>query len=97
MDKKRRGTYTQWNTTQPLKDKTMLFAATWMKLETLILSEVRKRKTPYDITYIWSLKYGTNVLSTTWTWRTDLSLPGAGIGSGMDLEFAVSRCKLLHL
>ena len=27
------------------KNKTMLFAATWMELETLILSEVRKRKT----------------------------------------------------
>jgi len=27
------------------KKKIMPFAATWMKLETLILSEVRKRKT----------------------------------------------------
>ena len=27
------------------RDKPMPFAATWMKLETLILSEVRKRKT----------------------------------------------------
>ena len=27
------------------KDKIMPFAATWMEIETLILSEVRKRKT----------------------------------------------------
>ena len=34
------------------KDKIMPFAATWMDLETLILSEVRqKEKGKYDITY----------------------------------------------
>ena len=44
------------------KNKIMLFAATWMELETLILSEVkseRERQIPYDITYIWNLRYGT--------------------------------------
>ena len=34
------------------KNKIMPFAATWMELETLILSEVRKRKTN---TYNWNL------------------------------------------
>ena len=39
----------------------MPFTATWMELETLILSEVRKRKTnPYDLTYMWNLTYDTN-------------------------------------
>ena len=40
----------------------MPFAATWIELETLILSEVseRERQIPYDITYIWNQKYGTN-------------------------------------
>ena len=40
----------------------MPFAATWMELETLILSEMseRERQIPYDITYIWNLIYGTN-------------------------------------
>ena len=39
----------------------MPFAATWMQLEILILSEVeRKRQIPYDITYMWNLKYATN-------------------------------------
>ena len=44
----------------------MSFEATWMEAETLILSEVsqRERQTPYDTTYMWNLKYGTNDLST---------------------------------
>ena len=45
------------------KNDMMPFAATWMELETLILSEVsqkeRKRQTPNDITYIWNLIHGT--------------------------------------
>ena len=47
------------------KKEIMPFAATWMELETLILSEVkseRERQIPYDITYIWNLIYGTNKL-----------------------------------
>ena len=62
---RRCGIYTQWNTTQ-----IMPFAATWMELETLILSEVRQkekdkyhkreRQIPYNITYLWNLKYGTD-------------------------------------
>ena len=44
------------------KNKIIPFAATWMELETLILSEVsQKEKDKYrDITYIWNLIYGTN-------------------------------------
>ena len=41
----------------------MPFAATWMKLEALILSEVkseRERQIPYDINSMWDLIYGTN-------------------------------------
>ena len=39
----------------------MPFAATWMELETRILSEVsQKRQIPYDFTYIWNPIYGTN-------------------------------------
>ena len=39
------------------KNKIMPFAATWMELEILILSEMseRERKIPYGITYIWNL------------------------------------------
>ena len=42
------------------KNKIMPFAATWMELETFILSEVSQRKIPYDITCNWNLIYGTN-------------------------------------
>ena len=41
------------------KNKIMPFAATWMELETLILSEVRKRK-KNTISHIWNLICGTN-------------------------------------
>ena len=34
------------------------FAATWMELEIITPSEVRKR----NITYMWNLKYATNEL-----------------------------------
>ena len=45
------------------KNKIMSFAATWMQLAILILSEVsqkEKYKIPYYSTYMWNLKYGTN-------------------------------------
>ena len=41
----------------------MPFAATWIDLETLILSEVkseRERQISYDNTYMWNLKYCTD-------------------------------------
>ena len=66
----------------------MPFEETRMELETLILSEVSQKKTPYDITYMWSLKYGTNGLSTkqkrSWTCRTDSGLSGGGEEGGVN-------------
>ena len=42
------------------ENEIMSFAATWMQLE-IILSEVEsERQIPYDITYMWNLKYNTN-------------------------------------
>ena len=38
----------------------MPFAATWMQLEILILSEVRQKEKDNYITYMWNLRYGTN-------------------------------------
>ena len=34
----------------------MQFAATWMNLEIIILSDIRERQILYDITYMWNLK-----------------------------------------
>ena len=42
------------------KNETMPFAATWIQLEVIILSEVRERKIPHDIMYMWNLKYDTD-------------------------------------
>ena len=38
------------------KNEIMPFAATWMDLEMIILSEVSQRQRSYDITYKWNLK-----------------------------------------
>ena len=39
------------------ENETMPFAASWMELEIIILSEISQRKTiPYDITYLWNPK-----------------------------------------
>ena len=41
------------------KNELMSFAATWMDLEIIILSEVksdRERQISYDIAYMWNLK-----------------------------------------
>ena len=61
----------------------MPFTATWMELDTLILSEVsQKEKDRHHITYMWSLKYGTSVPPTkqkrSWACRTDSCLLGGG-------------------
>ena len=41
------------------KNEIMPFAATWMQLEIIILSELRQKEKEisYGITYMWNLKY----------------------------------------
>ena len=39
------------------KNEIMPLAATWMDLEIIIINEVREKQIPYDITYMWNLKY----------------------------------------
>ena len=60
----------------PLLNKIMSFATTWMDLEIIILSEVksqRERQIPYDITYMWSLKYDIN--EPIYETETDIDCP----------------------
>ena len=46
------------------ENEIMPFAATWMDLEIIILSEVSQTEKDkyHDITYMWNLKYDTNEL-----------------------------------
>ena len=78
----------------------MPFVASWMELETLILSEVsqKEKQIPYDIIYIWNLIYGTNEPfhrkgNHGLGEQTCGCQRGRG-GSGIDWELGVSRCKL---
>ena len=76
-----------------------------MDLEIIILNEVSQKKTdrqiPYDITYMWNLKYDTNELiyeteTDSQTQTTTCGCQGGGGRGGMDWEFGISRCKLLY-
>jgi len=89
---------------QKKKSKIMQFAVTCMQVEILILSQVRKRKT----NIIWYHLFVESKIWHKWTYLqkrnrfTDIEnrlvvASGEGGGSGMDWEFGVSRCKLLHL
>ena len=79
----------------------MPFAATWMDLEIIILSEVSQRQIPYDITYMWNLKYNTNQRETktdSQTQRTDLWLPrGKWSRGGKEWESEISEGKLPYI
>ena len=58
---------------------------------------------PYDITYIWNIKYDTN--ESTYKTETDTSTEQSDLwfprerrgGRGMDWESGVGRCKLFNL
>ena len=64
----------------------------WMHLEITILSEVKsERQIPYDITYMWNLKYGTNGDGGGVGWTGSLGLVDANyfIWSGSEM---ISYC-----
>ena len=64
----------------------MPFTRTWMQPEIIILSEIKsqiERQIPYDIAYLWNLKYGTNepinkTETDSQTWITDCGCQGEG-------------------
>ena len=84
----------------------MSFAATWMNLEiyhTKRSKSERERQIPYDITYMWNVKYNTNqhiheTKTDSLIQRTDLWLPrGREFRGGKDWEFGISRGKRLYI
>ena len=83
------------------KIEIMPFAVTWMDLQIIILSGVRKRKRN-SLWYHckWNLKHNLNYLWSrnrhSQTQKTDLWFPRRG-GGGMDWEFGVSKCKLFYI
>ena len=84
------------------KNKIMPFAATWMELEIIILSEISQKEKDM-ISLICGISNMAQInLSTK---QKDIHRHGEQTcgcqrgrgGIGMDWEFGVSRCKLLHL
>ena len=79
-----------------------MFAATWMQLEILILSEVsQKEKDKYHISHMLNLKYGTNepIYRTETDFQTHRGQPSGcqgGVGRKWD-GLGASKCKLLYL
>ena len=74
----------------------MPFAATSMQLEIIILSKSeRKRQIPYDITYMWNLKYGTNEPIYETEIDSQILPCGCQGNIGMDCKFGTSKCKLV--
>ena len=86
-----------------IKNEIMPFAATWIQLEIIKLSEVSQKEDKYHMTsLICVLKFGTNEPIYRRNRLTDMKnrfvvAKGVGERSGMDLEFGVHRCKLLYL
>ena len=62
MDKEYAVLYTIGYYSAIKKNEILPFAATWMDLEGIMLSEMsdRERQILYDITYMWNLKNTTN-------------------------------------
>ena len=59
---RRCGTYTQWNTTQTLKGQSNRICSNMYATRDSHTKPERERQMPYDVTYTWNLKYGTNDL-----------------------------------
>ena len=84
------------------KNGIMLFAATCMDVDIIILSEISQTKTNTIQCYMWKLKYGTNELiyeteTDSQTQKTDLWLPrGRAVLEGWNgsLGLADANCYI---
>ena len=65
------------------KNELMPFAVTWINLEIIILSQLSQRQIPYDINYIWNIKYDTNKPIYKTDSQTENRLVVLGRGRGM--------------
>ena len=76
----------------------MVFAETWMQLDS-VMSEVGwKEKDRYDITYIWNLKCDSGestceAETDSQTWGADWWLPRGTGGGGKERELGTGRCE----
>ena len=64
--------------------------------------QARKRQIPSDATYMWTLKYNANELTSeigtdSQPQRTDLWFPRRRWMGRLDGEFGVTKCKLLYI
>ena len=82
----------------------MPFVATWMDLEIVILSEVRKRQTLYDITYVESKKIIEMNLFTKQKQiyrQKDIFVFFKPVvtkgGKGINLEYGINRYTVLYI
>ena len=55
----------------------------------------RERKIPYDIIYMWNLKYNTQNRNGLTDIENRLVVAKVGWWGGMEWEFGISRCKLV--
>ena len=82
------------------KNKIIAFAATWMDLEIVILSEISQRQMSYDITYIWNLKkwYKWIYLENRLTdFENKLTVIKGEIWMGrMSWAFGIGKCTLVY-
>ena len=81
----------------------MPFAATWMQLEVIILSEISQKEKYHIISLICGI-YNMPQMNLSMKEKQNHghreqtgSCQGGGGGEGKDWEFGVGRCRLLHL
>ena len=82
----------------------MPFAATWMDLEIIILSEVKQTEKDkyHDMIYMWNLKSDANELIykteiESQMQKTNLWLPGGKGGGGINWEIGIDIYTLLYI